>query len=111
MRKGRWNIPGLIVLLVASVAIGFPFARRAIVTNRFTGLWHVEGSFKDWRFDSDGKLVEDGLIDVTGHWKLAAGDTIEIDHGLGNWVTYRYRFDGGRLVLVGDAMSWGLTRK
>jgi len=105
----RWIVVAVVALVL--VAVVFPLGRRVLLTNRITGLWHVDGSIKDWRFGSDGSLKEEGIFPISGRWKLASGDEIQIDHGLGNWVTYHYRFDGKRLVLVGDAMSWGLTPK
>ncbi len=110
MAKNRWNGPGLL-FLGGVVLLGAVFGPKLFQTQRIAGLYHVDGGFTDWRFGSDGSLKEEGLIPTSGHWKLGSGDRIDIDHGFGPWVTYRYHFEGKRLVLVGNGITWGLTPK
>lgn len=112
MKSGHrigWIVAAITTLVLILAAT--PFGQRAVTTYQVAGLWHVDGSVKNWQFGYDGSLTEDGIFTVKGRWKFASDGKMLIDHGLGNWVSYRYRIKGNRLDLFGDTISWGLTRK
>lgn len=115
MMSGVWSIIVTISLFLLGmflVPVVWPVADEMIDRHRITGLWHVDGSFADWRFGRDGTFKEEALISSEGRYQLLSGDRIRITNALGS-MQYKYRFDDLGLLLVGDGqpLSFRLTRK
>jgi len=115
MMNSAWSVIVTISLFLLGaflVSVLWPVAAQKIDQHRLSGLWHVEGTFTDWRFGSDGTFREEALISTEGRYQLRSGDRIQMAWP-GFTVTYRYRFDGVGLLLTMDGESSGkrLTRK
>jgi len=106
----RWSV-GVIVALVLVVLV-MPMANSVITRGRLAGLWHVDGTFADWRFGMDGSYREEALISTGGKYELLSGGRIRITNATSALV-YKYRFDNRGLLLEGDGhpMTWRLTPK
>ncbi len=69
----------------------------------------------DWSADSGrwfgsvGRFKEAGLLPPSGRRELNPEDSIEV--GLGTWETHRCHCEVNGIVLVGNAIAWGLTPK
>jgi len=74
---------------------------QTITRHRLAGVWHVDGSFADWKFGRDGTWTEDAVIDTQGSYTLADGGRIRIKGMLGATMEFRYSFDDGKLLLKG----------
>lgn len=86
----------------------------AVTRYRLSGTWHVDGSFADWKFGSDGTWMEDALIDTLGSYTLLEDNRIRIKGLLGATMEFKHSFVDGDLVLKGTngtPASFRLTRK
>lgn len=86
----------------------------AITRYRLSGTWHVEGSFADWKFGSDGTWMEDALIDTLGSYSLLEDNRIRIKGLFGATMEFQHSFVDGDLVLKGTdgtPVGFRLTRR
>lgn len=110
-------IVGLVIAAwLISEAGGLPAVSKAITRHRLAGTWHVNGSFADWRFGSDGSFLEDAVLDTRGQYTLLDGGRIRIrtEGVLGSTMEFKYTFDDEGLLLKGHngtPFSFRLRRK
>lgn len=114
MNKGVIPLAIVGVVIYFLVNLGIPMASDAATRYRLSGIWHVAGSFADWKFGRDGTWTEDAIIDTHGSYTLLDGDRIRIKGLLGATMEFQYSFDDDGLLLKGDngtPFSFRLMRK
>ena len=98
--KEVWGSAAVIAVLLL---LFWPSVRSAFVHQRIGGLYHVSGSFADWRFGDDGTFSEEGVVDSHGRYDVIGVNRIRIAAGVGGPVVYGYEFVGSELILKSES--------
>lgn len=102
---------GVLVVMAIADTDPIPAVLRTITRHRLIGTWHIEGSIADWRFNSDGSWMEDGLVDTYGSFQMLAEDRIRIKGDLGTTLDFHCTFDEDGLLLEGENTLYKLRLK
>src|SRR5262249_18494525 len=92
-RETLWAV-GVAIVIILGLS-NSRLGHRLTESHSVVGRWHVVGSSKEWRFDSDGAFAMDGLLRVHGHYELLSGHRLRVTM-LGVPTTFSYSFDKGR---------------
>lgn len=93
--RGKLTIA--IVIALFGIAI-YLFAKTPYLRYRVSGLWDLEWSVAEWRFDWDGTFVEESIINTKGTYEFPDWDTVRINMPLGSQ-TYKITFENNQLIL------------
>lgn len=113
-RRLAWLAAIVFLLWMAYKTDVWTDVQDAVTRYRLSGTWHVEGSFADWKFGSDGTWIEDALIDTLGSYTLPEDNRIHIKGPFGATMEFQHSFVDGDLVLKGTdgtPVCFRLTRR